>query len=174
MMMNFLTSAQALPDRGLLVRLQALAGREREALVELLAHLAALDTRPAAYLAAGYGSLFGYCTQALRLSEDAACNRIEAARACRRFPVILDLLAAGEVTLTAVRRLGKYLTPENQEAVLRRARRATRGQVDALVAELDPQPDTRASIRRLPAAAPKMTAPSSVTPLVPSTTPAAS
>src|SRR5262245_4054548 len=147
MTMNILTSAQALPDRELLVRLEVLAGREREALVELLAHLAALDARPAVYLAAGYGSLFGYCTQALRLSEDAACNRIEAARVCRRFPVILDLITSGEVTLTAVRRLGKYLTPENHQTVLGRAQRATRGQIDALVAELDPQPDARALIR---------------------------
>jgi hypothetical protein len=44
-----------------------------------------------------------FCTQALLLSEDAACSRIEAARACRRFPVILDRLASGELTLTAVR-----------------------------------------------------------------------
>jgi len=41
-----------------------------------------------------------YCTQALRLSEDAACTRIDVARTCRRFPAILDLLASGEVTLT--------------------------------------------------------------------------
>jgi hypothetical protein len=54
--------------------------------------------------------------QALRLSEDAACNRIDAARTCRRFPVILDLLASGEVTLTTVRPLGRHLTPENREA----------------------------------------------------------
>jgi hypothetical protein len=87
-----------------------LAGKERDALVELVAHLAELDSRPHVYAAAGYGSLFSYCTQALRLSEDAACNRIDAARACRRFPVILDLLSSGEVTLTAVRLLGRHLT----------------------------------------------------------------
>src|SRR5919197_3709792 len=96
---NILTTAAALSDRDLLQRLSVLAGREREATVELLAHLAALDARPAAYAAEGYGSLFRYCTQALRLSEDAACNRIEAARACRRFPVILDRLWSGSITL---------------------------------------------------------------------------
>jgi hypothetical protein len=95
MQTNILATAASLSDRDLLARLAALAGKEREACVELLAHLAALDTRPAVYAAQGYGSLFSYCTHALRLSEDAACNRIEAARACRRFPVILDLLASG-------------------------------------------------------------------------------
>src|SRR5438876_930288 len=92
----------ALSDRDLLARLETLAGREREASVELLAHLAALDIRPAAYAAQGYSSLFSYCTQVLRLSEDAACTRIEAARACRRFPVILGLLASGSLTLTSI------------------------------------------------------------------------
>src|SRR5258706_11669379 len=75
---NILVTASALSDQDLLARLETLAGKEREASVELIAHLAALDSRPALFLGQGYGSLFNYCTQALRLSEDAACNRIEA------------------------------------------------------------------------------------------------
>jgi len=147
---NILATAAALSDRDLLARLAALAGKEREASVELVAHLAALDTRPAVYAAQGYGSLFSYCTHALRLSEDAACNRIEAARASRRFPVILDLLASGSLSLTSVRILRRHLTPENHEAVLARAKGRSRHEIDALVAELAPQPDVPASVRRLP------------------------
>ncbi len=90
MSMNSLALASDLSDQDLLARIASLAGREREASVELVAHLAVLDTRPALYAAHSHGSLFGYCTKVLRLSEDAACNRIEAARACRRFPVILE------------------------------------------------------------------------------------
>jgi hypothetical protein len=118
MKMNILAIADGLPDQTLLARLSVLAGTEREASVELLTHLSTLDRRPSVYAAQGYGSLFSYCTQALRLSEDAACNRIEAARACRRFPVILDLLALGDITLTSVRLLGRHLTPDNHQAVL--------------------------------------------------------
>jgi hypothetical protein len=147
---NILATAAALSDRDLLASLDALAGKEREALVELVAHLAALDTRPALYAAQGYGSLFSYCTHALRLSEDAACNRIEAARACRCFPVILDLLASGWLTLTSVRILRRHLTPENHEAVLARAKGRSRHEIAALVAELAPQPDVPTSVRRLP------------------------
>jgi len=150
---NILATAAGLSDRDLLARLEMLAGRERESLVELVAHLAALDRRPALYVAHGYGSLFSYCTQALRLSEDAACNRIDAARTCGRFPVILDLLASGEVTLTTVRLLGRHLTPENHEAVLARAKGRTRQQIDLLVAELAPRPDVPSSVRRLPGVA---------------------
>jgi hypothetical protein len=150
MKINILATAAGLSDQDLLARLSVLAGREREASVELLAHLAALDTRPAVYAAQGYGSLFSYCTQALRLSEDAACNRIEAARACRRFPVILDLLASGEMTLTSVRLLGRHLTPANHQAALAKASGRSRQQIEALVAELAPRPDAPSLVRRLP------------------------
>ena len=151
---NALATAAALSDHDLLARLRALAGRERETSVELVAHLAELDARPSVYLAHGYGSLHAYCTHALRLSEDAASNRIEAARACRRFPVILDLLASGEMTLTSVRLLGRHLTAENHQAVLEKAKGRTLKQIDLLVATLAPQPDAASLVRRLPAAAP--------------------
>ena len=94
-----------------------------------------------------------YCTQALRLSEDAACSRIETARACRRFPAILDLLAEGSLSLTTVRILRRHLTEENHEAVLAKVKERSRQEVDALVARLAPQPDVPASVRRLPTVA---------------------
>jgi hypothetical protein len=61
---NILAIAVALPDRDLLARLDALAATEREAMAEMVAHLAALERRPSLYLAQGYGSLFEYCTRA--------------------------------------------------------------------------------------------------------------
>jgi hypothetical protein len=159
MMMKYLSAAAGLSDADLLACLGDLAGRERATLVELLAHLAELDTRRAAYLAAGYGSLFAYCTGALRLSEDAAYNRVEAARACRRFPVILELLADGSVTLTAIRMLGRHLTPENHTEVLASARGRGKREIEALVAQLAPRPDLRPVIRRLPDPAPASSKP---------------
>ena len=41
----------------------------------------------------------------LRLEEGAAYNRIEVARAARRFPAVLDGLETGAVTLSAIRLL---------------------------------------------------------------------
>src|SRR5712692_5292641 len=159
---NILVTATALSDRDLLARLEVLASKEREASVELVAHLAELDSRPALYAAQGYGSLFSYCTQALRLSEDAACSRIEAARACRRFPVILELLASGSLSLTSVRLLGRHLTAENHQSVLAKARDRRRHEIEALVAELAPRPDLPSAVRKLPC--PKATPPPSAGP----------
>jgi hypothetical protein len=149
-MTNSLAGALALSDEDLLRRIDSLAGTERETTADLVAHLAALDLRPSLYAARGYGSLFAYCTQALRLSEDAACNRIDAARVCRRFPIVLDLLAAGSISLSCVRLLKPHLTPANYQAVLARATSKSYKEVQALTAELAPQPDVAASVRRLP------------------------
>jgi len=91
----------------------------------------------------------------LRLSEDAACNRIYAARACRLFPVILDRLASGAVSLTSVRMLRPHLTSENHEAVLAKASGKTLREIEALIAELAPRPDVPTSVRKLPEAAPR-------------------
>src|SRR5437899_1598696 len=151
---NILALASGLSDPDLLVRIGVLAGREREASAELVAHLAVLDARPALFAAEGHGSLFTYCTEVLRLSEDATCNRIQAARACRDFPAILDLLASAAMSLTSVRMLRPHLTPENHEAVLARASGRSRREIEALIAELAPRPDVPSSVRKLPTVAP--------------------
>jgi hypothetical protein len=150
MMMNILAAADALANRDLLARMNVLAGRERMVTAELIAHLAALASRPNLYAAEGYGCLFTYCTRALGLSEDAACNRIEAAKLGRRFPVLLDLLASGSLTLSSLRMLGPHLTPENQQSVLARAKGQTKRRLEALVAEIAPRPDVPSSLRKLP------------------------
>ena len=150
---NMFALASGLSDHDLIARVGVLAAREREAIAELVAHLAALDARPSLYAADGHGSLFSYCTQVLRLSEDATCNRIQAARACRRFPMILDLLSSGAMSLTSVRMLAPCLTPENHQEVLAGASGRSRREIEALVAKLAPRPDVAPSIRKLPAPA---------------------
>jgi 5-methylcytosine-specific restriction endonuclease McrA len=149
---NMFALASALSDHDLLARIGVLAGKEREATVELVAHLAVLDARPSLYAAQGHGSLFTYCTDVLCLSEDATCNRISAARVCRRFPVILDLLASGVVSLTSVRMLRPHLTPENHEEVLAKASGRSLREIEDLIAELAPRPDVPTSVRKVPAA----------------------
>jgi len=118
-----------------LVQVKNLAQREREATVTLIVHLAELDQRRL-YLAEGYPSLFKYCTDVLRLSEHATYNRIETARAVRQFPVLLEPLAAGWVTLFAVRLLPPHLTPKNHRDVLALARHRSKREIEELIARL--------------------------------------
>ena len=88
----------------------------------------------------------------LRLSEHAAYGRIEAARVARKFPIVLDLLAEGAVTLTTVTLLGPVLTPGNHQQVLDEARHLSKREVEHLVARLRPQPSIAESVRKLPSA----------------------
>jgi hypothetical protein len=149
---DMLMTAAALSDADLLSRLERLAENERDGCVLLVAHLAEMERRKI-YLAEGWGSLFGYCTGALRLSEHAAYTRIEGAKAARRFPVVLDLLASGSVNLTTVRLLAPYLTAENHEAVLAEAAGRSKREAEAIVARLAPLPDVPAFLRKLPVSA---------------------
>src|SRR2546428_2140578 len=106
-----------LSDAELVAEVKSLAGREREASAHLIAHLAELDARRL-YLGAGFSSLFTYCMEVLRLSEAEAYNRIEAARAARRFPIILDRLAMRSLSLTTVCVLASHLTADNCQELL--------------------------------------------------------
>jgi 5-methylcytosine-specific restriction endonuclease McrA len=142
-------SLASLSDAALLAHVGTLAERERHVTAEVIASLAELDARRL-YLGAGCSSLFTYCTEVLYLSEHAAYGRIEAARAARRFPLILTRLAEGAVTLTAVCLLAPLLTDDNHERLLEAARHKRKREVELIVAEARPQPAVPSAIRRLP------------------------
>jgi len=146
---GILASPSGLPDGELVDRVKGLASRQRDATAQLVAHLAELETR-GLHLRAGYSSLFVYCRDALALSEHDAYNHVETARASRRLPQVLEVLAAGSVNLTTVRLLAPHLTEENHREVLESARGKRKAQVEEIVARLMPLPDVPPYIRRLP------------------------
>ena len=194
MLENIVATASRLSDDALLARIKTLALREREATVDLVAHLAELDGRRA-HLGEGPGSLYKYCHEALGYSEDAAWNRAATANVVRRYPIVLDWLADGSLNVTTVRMLRPILSVENHAAVLTEARRRTKREVELIVRRFDPKPDVPSTIRRVestvpapslpleidpgptpgappstpvpPAAPPKPTPPASIAPLTP-------
>lgn len=136
-------------DADLLARVKFLVHSERRATAALVAHLAEIENRKL-YLGQACASLFVYCTRVLHLSEHAAYNRIEAARAARRFPAVLASLERGLVHLTAVRLLAPVLTGENHHELLAQATHKSKREIEELVARLRPQPDVPAQVRKLP------------------------
>jgi hypothetical protein len=153
MKMNMLASVRALSDAALLSRVSDLARRERDSTVELVAHLAELEARKL-HRAEGYGSLFRYCTDVLRLSEHAAYGRIEAARVAQAFPVVLERLAEGSLNLTTLCLVGPHLRPEDHLELLAQVAGRSKRDVLALVARLAPRPDLPPSVRKLPHCSP--------------------
>src|SRR5258708_12887283 len=90
--------------------LARLVARDRATTAMLLAHIVEVDERKL-YRPAGYPSMYAYCVGGLRLSEDAAYKRIQAARVARRFPALLPALAAGNLHLPAICLLPPHLPP---------------------------------------------------------------
>ena len=137
-----------LSDRALIDEVKAAAAHERGATARLIALLAELDARRL-YLGEGCSSLFTCCTQELQLSEHAAYGRIEAARIARKFPVVIDLVAEGAITLTTITLLGPMLTPHNHQQVLAEDRHRSKREVEHIVARLRPQQAVAESVRKL-------------------------
>jgi hypothetical protein len=156
-----------LSDSALIAEVTRCARDERSATAQLVAHLAELDARRL-YLGAGQSSLFTYCRDVLGLSDDAAYNRVEAARACRSFPRVLEQLVDGSLTVTSVRLLARHLTADNHRDLLAAASRRSKREVEELIARRFPKPDTPSSVRKVP----ERTQPSPVEPTRPVTEPA--
>jgi hypothetical protein len=142
-------SLNDMTDRALLDATVRVAGEARNSTAELLKLLGELDARRL-YLSEGSSSLFTYCTGVLHLSEHAAYHRIEAARAARLFPVILELVEDGSVTLTTVTLLRPHLTLSNHRDLLDAARHKSKRDVEHQIACLAPRPDATPQIRRIP------------------------
>src|SRR4030095_16264406 len=149
-MTNPASNVTDLPDRDLLSTVKQLTAVERHATAHLIAARGEVDARRL-YLGEGCSSLFTYCTQVLHLSEHAAYLRIEAARAAREWPGILELLADGALHLTAIGLVAPHLTADNHERVLAAARPRTKREIEELVAALRPLPAVPSSVRKLPA-----------------------
>ena len=143
-----LAAFEGVSDDELVERVKQLAACERRASVALIRSLVEFDSRQL-YLREGCSSLFTSCTQVLHLSEGSAYNRIETARAARRYPKVLEALERGDVTLTAVRLLAPHLTTESHGEVIAAARRRSKLEIQELIAKLNPRPAAAPLIRRV-------------------------
>jgi len=80
--------------------------------VDLVAHIGEVDQR-GLYARRACSSMFVYCTEILHLSEAEAYLRIVAARAARKYPMLLVMLGEGRLHLSGIAILAPHLTEEN-------------------------------------------------------------
>ena len=83
------------------------------------------------------------------MSEDEAQRRCRAARLCRQFPVLYDMLADASIHLTGILLLGPHLTDDNHRDLLARARYRTKREIEKLIAAIAPRADVPARIEPL-------------------------
>jgi len=142
-------SLTTVPDHVLLRDLASLVARDRATVSEMLQHLGEVDDRRL-HLPAGHASLYSYCVAELRMSEDTAYKRIQAARAARKFPGILDRLEDGRLHLTAVVMLAPHFTRENAAELLEAGSHKTKSELEHVLAELFPKDDVPTVVQVIP------------------------
>jgi hypothetical protein len=128
-----------LADGKLAQDLRAGASDDRAGLAMRLAQIAEFDHRRL-YLPA-YPSMYQYCLGELKYSEDAACKRINVARAARRYPAIFESIAKAGHNLTTVDMLVPHLLPETAGELLAASAGMTKVETAHLLAKRYPKPD---------------------------------
>ncbi|PIT98574.1 MAG: hypothetical protein COT74_12770, partial [Bdellovibrionales bacterium CG10_big_fil_rev_8_21_14_0_10_45_34] len=68
-----------------------------------------------AFLRLGYGSLWTYCTEALKLSESVAASFIGVMRKSREVPELKEAIRAGEFSVSKAKKIVSVITPENKQ-----------------------------------------------------------
>jgi len=117
-----------------LTRLAEITHQDRSTTAEMLTLIGIADARRL-YAPKSCKSMFVYCVRRLRMSEDMAYKRIQVARAARKFPAILAMIADGRLHLTSVLRLAPYLTPENASELFEAATHRSKRELEKLLAE---------------------------------------
>jgi hypothetical protein len=140
---------KAVSDEKLLRGLFSALKQTRHDEADLIAHIAEVDARKL-YAREAAPSMFAWCTETLHLSESEAYLRIAVARASRRHPMLLGMLADGRLHLSGIERLAPHLTERNRDALLKRAAHRSKRQIEELVAETAPRPAAAATMRKLP------------------------
>lgn len=127
-------------------RFLALAAAERVVIADLVACLAEVDSRTLVR-DKDWPSLFEYCVYSLHWSESAAYRRIRAARAVRRYPIILEMLRDGRLHLEGIVILHAFIDDADFAALLLRAVGMTTKDIERLVSDRRRDPPVRDSIR---------------------------
>jgi hypothetical protein len=142
-------SLQSIPDDELLQRLAQLLNDSRRTEADVVTHIGEVEERRL-YAREACPSMFVYCTDVLHFSEAEAYLRITVARAARQHPALLGRLADARLHLSGIARLAPYMTAENRDLLMDRATHRSKRQILELIAELFPQADAPARMRKLP------------------------
>jgi 5-methylcytosine-specific restriction endonuclease McrA len=130
----------SLSDEELVSQIAALCLHGRRLDAQLIVYLIevedrALDKRSAC------SSMWAFCIERLGMSESETSPRLNAARLVRRFPSVLGRLERGDIHLSALRQLARFLNEENVDAILDAAKGKTRAQLEEMIARRFPRPD---------------------------------
>ena len=108
-------SARQLSNQELLSRTKLLVQKERDIHIQVLRHLAEIDSRKL-FFQKGFSSLFDYAVRELGYSEGAAYRRIKAMKLCRDLPETANRLQSGRLSLSVASQLQIFFEKQNKKA----------------------------------------------------------
>lgn len=135
-----------LTDAELLDRTERLVQAHRLSTADLLLNLVEIDRRKA-HEKRQCVSLFEYCVYRLMMSDGGAFRHIRAARACKAFPPLWNLLRDGSLSLEALVLLHPHATDPDIAVLAKKASGLTTRRLEMLLAERRPPNPERDSIR---------------------------
>ena len=104
-----------LSNKELLSQTKLLVQKERDIHIQVLRHLAEIDSRKL-FFKQGFSSLFDYAVRELGYSEGAAYRRIKAMKLCRDLPETANRLQSGRLSLSAASQLQVFFEKQNKKA----------------------------------------------------------
>ena len=103
-----------LSNKELLSHTKLLVQRERNIHIQVLRHLAEIDSRKL-FFKQGFFSLFDYTVRELGYSEGAAYRRIKAMKLCRELPETANRLQSGRLSLSAASQLQVFFEKQDKK-----------------------------------------------------------
>ena len=103
-----------LSNKELLSHTKTLVQKERDIHIQVLRHLAEIDSRKL-FFKQGFFSLFDYAVRELGYSEGAAYRRIKAMKLCRELPETANHLQSGKLSLSAASQLQIFFEKQDKK-----------------------------------------------------------
>lgn len=126
----------------------SLAKQFRATQSELLDVLEEIDRRKV-FRILGFGSLWHYCCQGLKLSESDASALIRVTRKSMVVPELKEAVQTGKINLSAAKRVSSVITPENQKEWLKKAEELPQRELEMAISVVEPKSLVKERIKPL-------------------------
>jgi len=154
---NSLIDLRKVSDKDILSNLEKLVKSERKIMHLVLCHILEVENRKL-FFQLGYESIYKYLTQYLGYAEDAAYDRMQAARVLKLAPSVTEKLQEGSINLTQLvkvnqclkqeKKLGNGVTAKQTEELIAKIENKTNFETEKLLAiELNQAPKLFQKIR---------------------------
>ena len=140
------TKIQKYSDQELIQNLNLCALNEKKYLALFIAYLAEVRKREL-HFKLGYKSLMEYCQEVLKLDQGQVWVRSQTAGMALDYPLVLELIAQGELTLTSASLIAPVINQDNADEIFERCRGKSKREVEEVLVCYQPKAELKPSIK---------------------------